>query len=203
MEKEYLYPIWVRIWHMVNGILCLLLILSGLSLQYSGLESAFIRFDIAVSAHNICGIILSINYLFFIAGNLFTTNGKQYRIKRKNFIKDLIIQIRYYTFGIFKKQSTPFPISKVNKFNPLQRFTYVLATYVCMTILVITGWGFLFPEVIPNQIIGISGILVNDIIHVSFAFIVSIFLFVHIYFCTIGTKIGSNFKSILTGWHEG
>lgn len=200
--KVYLYPVWVRLWHITNGILCIILILSGVSLQYSGVDSAFIRFDIAVKTHNISGIILSINYLFFISGNLFTSNGKHYRLKRQNFIKNLILQLRYYTFGIFKKQAAPFPITEDNKFNPLQRFTYVLATYICLTLLVITGWGFLFPEFIPATIFGASGILVNDIIHVSFAFIVSIFLFVHVYFCTIGTKIGSNFKSILTGWHH-
>ncbi|MBE9484291.1 MAG: cytochrome b/b6 domain-containing protein, partial [Bacteroidetes bacterium] len=57
-EKLYLYPVWVRFWHWANAILCLLLILTGLSMQYSDPEYPIIRFDWAVSIHDISGIIL-------------------------------------------------------------------------------------------------------------------------------------------------
>ncbi|MFC2111594.1 cytochrome b/b6 domain-containing protein, partial [Bacteroidota bacterium] len=132
-EKLYLYPKWVRLWHLVNALLCLLLILTGLSMQYSGVESNIMRFDIAVSIHNVAGIILSINYVFFIIGNLTTSNGKQYIMKRKNIFNNMYRQFIYYSIGIFKKAEKPFPISKENKFNPLQRFSYIIVIYVCLT----------------------------------------------------------------------
>ena len=58
-HKEYLYPIWVRMWHWLNALLCLLLILTGLSMQYASVDGGLIRFDTAVTIHNLCGIILS------------------------------------------------------------------------------------------------------------------------------------------------
>ena len=79
----YLYPIWIRIWHMINALLFLILIITGLSMQYSNPEFTIIRFDIAVSMHNICGIILFFNYGIIIIGNLVTPNGKFYRLKWK------------------------------------------------------------------------------------------------------------------------
>lgn len=201
-EKVYLYPFWVRAWHMINALLCILLILTGLSLQYAGQEAVIFGFDIAVSIHNVSGIILSINYLFFIIGNLITNNGKQYNIKRKNFFENLVIQIRFYTIGIFKKENAPFPISKKSKFNPLQRFSYIFATYISLSIIVITGWLYFFPLIIPDILFGVSGILINAMLHVSFGFLISIFLLIHVYFCTIGATAGSNFVSIITGWHR-
>ncbi len=74
--KLYLYPVWVRLWHWINAILCLLLIISGVSMQYSDPQYPFIRFDWAVYIHDISGIVLSLSYLFFILGNLLTPNGK-------------------------------------------------------------------------------------------------------------------------------
>ena len=51
-ERLYLYPIWIRLWHWTNAILCLVLIISGVSLQYSNPEYPIIRFDIAVTMSN-------------------------------------------------------------------------------------------------------------------------------------------------------
>ncbi len=200
-EKIYLYPIWVRSWHLVNAILCILLILTGLCMQYAGGETVILRFDIAVDVHNIAGIILTVSYFFFIIGNFITDNGDQYRFKRKSLILNLVMQMRFYAFGIFKKEEPPFPISKDNKFNPLQRFTYIIVTYFGLTILVITGWLYFFPGIIPHTIWGLSGILINALLHVSFAFIISVFMIVHVYFCTMGKTAGSNFMSMIDGWH--
>lgn len=202
-EKIYLYPKWVRAWHLANAILCLLLIITGLSMQYAGAESVFIRFDVAVSIHNVSGIILTINYIVFIIGNLITPNGDQYRFKRKYLIPNLIKQIRYYGFGIFKKETPPFPISKDNKFNPLQRFVYIIATYISLTVVILSGWLYFFPGLIPPTVWGISGVLINAVFHISFAFIISVFMIVHVYFCTMGATAGSNFMSMINGWHKG
>lgn len=71
-EKIYLYPIWLRVWHGINALVILLLIITGISMQYSNPEYPFIRFDLAVSIHNICGVILAINYVIFLPSNLAT-----------------------------------------------------------------------------------------------------------------------------------
>jgi len=119
----YFYPKWLRAWHQTNALMFLMLIITGLSMQY-GLF--FIRFDVAVSIHNICGIILALSYLLFIFGNLLSGNYKYYLLKLNGFFKELGIQFRYYCFGIFKKETPPFPISSDLKFNPLQKLSYVL-----------------------------------------------------------------------------
>ena len=64
-EKIYLYPVWVRIWHWLNALLFLVLVLTGLSMQYAAKDSLLFPFNFSVTAHNISGIILIINFLFF------------------------------------------------------------------------------------------------------------------------------------------
>jgi thiosulfate reductase cytochrome b subunit len=201
-EKLYLYPRWIRIWHLLNAIFCLLLIASGISMQFSNPKVPLIRFDIAVSIHNIFGILLSISYLFFFLGNLFSWNGKQYKIAFNGFYQRLMMQFKYYTHGIFKGENPPFPISKETKFNPLQQFSYVLIMYIIVPIVVISGFGLLYPDVIPTNLLGISGLHFTDLFHIIAGFIISLFMFVHIYFCTIGKTSVSNFKGMINGYHE-
>ena len=200
--KIYLYPMWIRLWHALNAILIILLIISGVSMQYTNPDNPFIRFDIAVSMHNISGIILTINYFGFLLGTIITPNGKYYKLTLKGLTGRLIKQFTYYTFGIFKHEKPPFPVTKESKFNPLQQFTYVIAMFVLVPIVIITGWALLYPELILTKIMGGSGLKINDFIHVIIGFFVSFFMFIHIYFCTIGATFVSNFRSMITGFHE-
>lgn len=200
--KLYLYPVWIRLWHALNAILILLLIISGISMQYSNPENPFIRFDLAVSLHNICGVLLTANYLLFLVGNIITPNGRYYKVTMKGMIDRLIKQFKYYTFGIFKHEKPPFPVTKESKFNPLQQFTYVIAMYIMVPVVFMTGWALLYPDVVLTRFFSVSGLKINDFVHVIIGFLLSFFMLVHIYFCTIGATFVSNFKSMINGYHE-
>ena len=202
-SKIYLYPVWVRLWHLLNALMIIVLILTGVSMQYSNPGAPFIRFDLAVSWHNIAGIILTFNYLIFIIGNIATPNGKFYRLKVKGLINRLMKQFQYYTFGVFKKQPAPFPVNEQRKFNPLQKIAYAFIMYLFMPLLFITGWALLFPETIWLNVFGVSGIFLTALLHIVMGFVISVFLLVHIYFCTFGAKATTSFLSMINGYHEG
>jgi thiosulfate reductase cytochrome b subunit len=202
-SKIYLYPVWVRLWHLLNALMIIVLILTGVSMQYSNPDAPFIRFDLAVSWHNIAGIILTFNYLIFIIGNITTPNGKFYRIKVKGLINRLMKQFQYYMFGVFKKQPAPFPVNEERKFNPLQKIAYAFIMYLFMPLLFITGWALLFPETIWLNVFGVSGIFLTALLHIVMGFVISVFLLVHIYFCTFGAKATTSFRSMINGYHEG
>jgi thiosulfate reductase cytochrome b subunit len=201
-EKLYLYPIWIRIWHWLNAVFFIVLLITGISMQYSNPDNPLlISFELSVKLHNLFGVFISINYMLFLLGNLLTSNGKQYKMKTKGLFKRLYNQSVFYLFGMFKNEEVPYPISVENKFNPLQRFIYSTAMYIGFPIIIVSGWALLFPEIIIPQLFGLSGILITALIHVIIGFVLSLFLFIHIYVCTIGASISSNFKSMFTGWH--
>lgn len=200
----YLYPKWVRLWHVLNALLFIVLIVTGISMQYTGRNNpAFmVGFAKAVKWHNFAAVLLTANYVFYILGNAFTRNGDYYAIERKNFIKDLITQTRFYAFGMFKGEKHPFPITLERKFNPLQKISYVLAMFVGMPLLIISGLGLLFPEITVNKFFGISGQVLTDILHISMGFLLSVFMIIHVYTCTLGSNRWSLFKGMITGYHE-
>lgn len=201
-EKLYLYPVWVRLWHWLNAILCILLIITGVSMQYSDPEYPIMRFDWSVNIHDIAGIALTGSYILFLAGNTFTSNGYQYIFRLKGYFRNVARQFKYYSYGMFKGEKPPFEITVNNKFNPLQRFSYVVIMYIAIPIVIITGLMLLYPEYLLHDIFGNRSIHFTDILHVIIGFVISIFMFVHIYFCTIGASPISNFKSMLNGYHD-
>jgi len=201
-EKLYLYPLWLRLWHAMNALFFLTLLVTGLSMQYSDIDLPIVRFDWAVTIHNIAGVGITLSYLLFITGNLFTSNGRHYLLRKKGFFSDLLKQGQYYMFGIFKKQTPPFPVTEKSKFNPLQRLTYMGAMYLMFPVVAISGWALLFPETIVRQVFGVSGTLLTAMLHIAMGFLLSVFMVVHVYMCTVGKSPLSNFKSMLTGYHE-
>ena len=200
-ERLYLYPVWIRIWHMTNALLCLTLIITGLSIQFSN-PATVVKFNSAVSVHNIAGILLSISYIVFFFGNLFTKNGAYYIIPVKDTFGRLIKQLHFYTIGIFKHEPAPFPVNEEEKFNPLQQATYVVLMYVLVPFIIISGFGLLYPEITVNSVFGFSGLDLTDFVHIIAGFGISLIMCVHIYFCTIGKNPTSNFKSMINGYHE-
>lgn len=200
----YLYPIWVRLWHVFNAILVIILIITGLSMQYTGKQGYILAvgFAKAVKWHNIAAILLTVNYIFFVAGNVLSGNGKFYRISKKNFLSDLGKQLKFYSYGMFKGEKHPFPVTTERKFNPLQKLTYVLAMYVAFPLLIISGLGLLFPETVLNRFFDISGLILTDILHITMGFFISIFMIIHVYTCTLGSRPTSLFRGIITGYHE-
>ncbi len=202
IEKIYLYPIWLRVWHWLNAITFLTLIITGLDLQYADPDIQFIPFETAVTWHNAAGILLIILFIIFIIGNIVTRNSKFYRIKRKKFLKKMKKQFRYYVYGVFKKEETPYPVTKKRKFNPLQLVSYVGAMYILIPLVIISGIALLFPQMIVTDVFGWSGIHLTDLLHIISGFALSIFMVIHIYFCTFGHTATSNFKGMIDGHHH-
>jgi len=201
-NRIYLYPVWIRLWHALNALMFVLLIISGLALRYTAPGIGLIKFETAVAMHNVCAIILTFNYGIYVLGNMISGNGLYYRQWRKNLHVNLWKQFQFYAIGIFKDEKHPFPINKKQKFNPLQKLSYVLAMYFGMPLLIISGLALMFPEKVSYTVFNISGLVFYDVLHIIVGFVLSLFLIIHLYTCTLGDKPGTLFKSMINGYHE-
>lgn len=200
----YLYPVWVRLWHVLNAVLIIILVITGISMQYTDKENSFfiVGFAKAIKWHNVSAVILTFNYILFVAGNIISGNGRYYWLSRKNFLSDLGKQLRYYSWGMFKGEKHPFPVTTERKFNPLQKVTYTLTMYVALPLVIISGLGLMFPETTIDRIFGTSGLILTDILHITMGFLISVFVIIHIYTCTLGARTFSSFRGMITGYHE-
>ncbi len=201
MKKVYLYPFWLRFWHWLNALLFLILIISGISLHYAETSAKYLDFKTSMLAHNISGVLLTINYLLFVIASILTGNIKHYIPKLKGLGRRIYLQVRFYALGIFLNEYHPFHTSKENKFNPIQQLAYLGVMFGLMPILLISGWLLLFPELAPDEILGMGGVWPMALAHTIAGFLLSIFMLTHIYLATTGNTIFELVKSMITGWH--
>ena len=200
-HKIYFYPVWLRIWHAVNALGILILIITGISMQ-SDMDSSVIGFSLTVNLHNIAGVVVFLSYFVFFVGNIVTNNSRFYLIKMKGFFNRPIKQGMYYMWGMFHGEKYPFPLSEKRKFNPLQKIFYVMVMYLAVPVVIVTGLALLFPELIIDNVYGISGVFMTAILHSAMGFFISIFLMIHLYIASVGKSPLENYKSMLTGWHH-
>ena len=178
------YPFWLRLWHSVNGILCLTLITTGLMMQYASPERIEISLSKVILIHNFCGIFLIFSWVFFIVANGLSKNGSYYWPKLK-VLKESLIQFRYYVIGMFKGEPKPFKEDANRKFNPLQQLAYWSAMYIFAPLLVMTGF---IMYNIERLLIDDKSIIIYricDFIHLCAAFMISVFLVIHLYLAFI------------------
>ena len=200
MKKIYLYPLWLRLWHILNAILCLLLILSAVSLRYSKTGSLFMPKGTAIALHNLSGVILTLTYLYYLIYSIATKNYKHYLIKFKGLYRKFFTQFQYYAIGIFAGKENPFTPTEQKKFNSLQRVSYSLIMFIIMPILIITGIILFFPEKAPDKVLGMGGVFPIAILHSLGGFVLVCFMILHTYLATTGKTIGELSKAVLTGW---
>ncbi len=201
MKKLYLYPIWLRLWHWLNALIFVVLIVSGMSLHYAGSGDFLFSFEVAMIAHNTSGIALSFLYLFYFILNISSGNIKHYLPSLRNFITRSIKQARFYTFGIFLGEPHPYHASEKEKFNPMQQMAYFFIVFIGFPVIIASGWFLMFPELAPDEIFGMGGVWPMAMLHTVMGFFLTIFMFVHIYLATTGNTPSEHFIAMFTGYH--
>lgn len=201
-HREYLFPLWLRLWHWTNALLVLTLGITGMSLHFADPSLPLVEFSLAVRIHNVAGVALLAAYAFFVIANIITGNRFQFIPKPPGILRRAIDQGKWYGVGIFLDEPHPHTPSKEAKFNVLQAITYWKVMYILMPVIILSGFVYLYPELAPDKVFGFDGLLVVAMIHYLAAVAVLLFLLSHIYLCTTGKTVWSMFKMMITGWHE-
>ncbi|MDD9945102.1 MAG: cytochrome b/b6 domain-containing protein [Myxococcales bacterium] len=190
---------WLVAWHWAQAACFLGLLATGLSMHYDDAQQGFLPFRVSVLAHNWIGVINAGLWLVFVLGNAFGGNGAHYRPKRAHHFRKLWQQIRFYLYGMFQGEKAPFPPGFDEKFNPVQKFAYLVVMYGLMPLAIASGLGLLFPLLAPAQTRGRAGLWYVAVAHLSAGYLMSLFLIFHVYLATTGETAGAYFREMLTG----
>jgi thiosulfate reductase cytochrome b subunit len=200
MSKKlvYIYRGFERFWHWMQAMLIFFLAFTGFEIHGS---YEFLGFAEAVRYHNFAAYSLLILIIFAIFWHLTTGEWKQYVPTLSN----IQAQLNYYIFGIFKNAPHPTKKTVLTKLNPLQKITYFGLKIMVIPIVVTSGLLYIlyrYPSSQGIAAINIQTLEVIAIIHTIGAFMLIIFIIVHLYLITTGETVTSNLKAMLTGYEE-
>jgi thiosulfate reductase cytochrome b subunit len=195
MNNIYLYSRYERFWHWLQMALIVILLVTGFEVHD---KYTLFGFDEAVEVHNFVGILWLIAFAFFVFWVFTTGEWKQYIPTTKR----MFSVIRYYSWGIFKGESHPFPKRKEAKHNPLQRLAYLSLTSFLLPVQMVTGflyWGY---NSWNDWGLGFLSLKVVAVVHTAGAFAILSFVVGHVYMTTTGHSLFAHIRAMITGWEN-
>ncbi len=201
-ERVFILHIWIRIWHWTNAVLILTLTVTGISLHFSAPGLMLVPFELAVQLHDRAGLALVATYAVFVVGNIVSGNWWQYMPKPEGFWLRIRNQARYHLWGIFRGEDPPYPPTATNNFTAMQQIVYWIVMYLVMPTVLITGIIYMWPDLAPQQVLGVDGLLPIAVLHFLAGLAIVLFMIAHIYLGTCGSRVSTHLRMMITGWHE-
>ncbi len=204
MKKIYLHPLPIRIWHWVNALGFIILILTGTQIKM-GNAIHLVSFETAVKIHSWLGFILLANYFIWLVYYLVTGNIKIYippLTRPMEFAKKALIQAKFYGWGIMVGDENPHHSSPDNKFNPMQQVSYLAIMVALIPVQIITGLFLWDPHFFGPAVNLIGGIQIADLVHILLWIFFSAFIIVHFYLATLGHTPMAHIIAMFSGFEE-
>lgn len=203
MQRLYIHPLPVRIWHWINAFTCVMLVLTGIQIRYVGLLN-LVPFRIAVAVHNWLGAVLIVNFFVWFCFYLFTDRIRVYHpeLNPVKFFRGSMKQALYYGYGIFKGAPNPFHVSIYRKFNPLQAMTYQIIMLLLLPIQCVTGVLLWNLTRFAGVVAFFGGVRVIDTVHVLIFIVFVFYIPFHAYLGTLGRTMTDHYKAMFTGYEE-
>ena len=192
--KLHLYTRFERFWHWFQAFLIIFLLVTGFEVHGS---CKIFGYAAACRWHNLAGMTLLLLSAFAIFWHLTTGQWRHYRPSFENLQKI----IGYYIVGIMRGERHPFHKSEEQKLNSLQALSYLFLKVVLLPLQLLSGLLYYYYNDWVNwgwtaRLDGVA------FLHTAMAFVMLLFLVVHIYLTTTGGTLLSYTQSMITGWEE-
>ena len=203
MQKVYVHPLPVRIWHWINALGFVALILTGVQIRYVDLFDV-ISFKSAIQLHNWIGFVLIGNFFVWFFFYLFSDKIKVYHpeLSPMKHFHGSLRQIQYYGYGIFKGDPNPHHVSAYHKFNPLQSMTYQIIMLLLVPLQFFTGLLLWDLKHFAGAVDFFGGVRAVDTVHVVLFIFFTGFILVHPYLASLAHTPLAHFKAMITGYEE-
>jgi thiosulfate reductase cytochrome b subunit len=198
MKSIYVYKGFERFWHWVQATLIIFLALTGFEVHGT---LHILGFEHATRFHRVASWMLIALIIFAIFWHVVTGEWKQYIPTNKK----LKAQIRFYSIGMFKGEKHPTKKTEVTKLNPLQRLVYLGFKLVLVPVTIISGILYMFHKTMDrNGVVVVRDVSLDSIAfwHTLGAFLLMMFLIIHVYMTTTGHTPTTNIRAMVTGWED-
>ncbi len=205
-QKQYIYlqPTPVRLWHWLNALGFIALILSGIQIRFPDVVNIFGSYRAAIELHNTAGIVVSISFCLWLTYYLIVSRKlvKLYVPTRDDLSGGLARQMLFYFFNYFRGKPNPHHATPEAKFNPMQKSAYLVIMMVLVPLVILSGILLLNLGPLRELVLLLGGLKMVVGAHFLLACCLVAFLFTHVYLATLGQTPFAYFKPMWTGWEE-
>lgn len=202
MKKVYLHPVIERFWHWVHAFCIVGLIITGVGIHWPNSLNLIGGLELSVTVHNWIGWITVFDFLLWITYNLLLKRIHHYIPRKSDIWPGTLVQALYYGMNCFLGAEHPYHPTPSNKFNPLQKISYLVVMFFIMPAVLLSGLFYMYPVLFEGVIGAFGGLQVVAVVHFVLAAVCTAFLIVHVYLCTMGSSVLEDFTHMITGYGE-
>ncbi|MBM4326887.1 MAG: hypothetical protein FJ118_06950 [Deltaproteobacteria bacterium] len=179
-------PLPVRVWHWLHGLCVIVLAFSGIQLRLPDVFPIFASFLNAVNLHNLCGLLVVVDYVFWLAYHLVKREFRaRFLISPIGFFRDVAETLHYYGYVIFTGETNPESSARRYPFDPVERMFYLAVMLVLVPIQIMTGLMLYDVQTMQPAIVALGGLRVVDAAHLLVGYLIVSSMILHCYFHTL------------------
>ena len=202
MRRVYLYSIYERIWHWLQAVATIGLLVTGIELHWPEVFR-MLGFSRSVTVHKVLGFVLLGNAFLALFYHLTTGEIRQYLPEPRDFFTLAVKQARYYLQGIFRGDPHPIQRSPHRKLNPLQEVTYLVILNVLLPLQMFSGLLDVGRAAMAGEPSRPSAACRRwPRIHTLGAWLFAAFLVAHVYLTTTGSTPLAMIRAMIVGWDQ-
>lgn len=184
-----------RFWHWSQMALIFILLFTGFAIH--GLHN-LVDFKTAVLIHTWSAMVLVVLWIFAIFWHITTGTWRHYVPTTDGLFRI----IRFYAYGIFKGEHHPYRKAYWRKHNPLQAMAYLSLKLILFPSIWVTGIAYLFYNYWEHVPHASQWLTVVALIHIGVAFLILVFVIVHVYLLTTGHSFKEHVMPMISGYDE-
>lgn len=201
MKRVYLYSAFERIWHWLQALTILLLLITGVEIHAPAKVHLF-GFAHATFLHEALALFTIANAFLALFYHLATGAIRQFLPPSRDFFSLAIAQMAYYTKGIFTGAPHPFEHDSQHKLNVLQQVTYLAVLNIALPVQVATGVLMWKANAWAGLVDRLGGLHAVATVHVLCAWTFAAFLVMHLYLTTTGRTPFAHIRAMVVGWED-
>lgn len=203
-QRIYLQPKPVRIWHWLNALGIVTLVISGAQIRFPDYIGLLGSYKAAVMLHNTAGYVVSVSFLIWLIYYALVARSmaRLYVPKLDELQHGLLRQAKFYFLTYFIGWDNPHHPTPENKFNPLQKSAYMAIMFVLVPLVCLTGILLTNLESLGGLIVLLGGMTILAAAHFLLACSLCAFLMTHVYLATLGKTPLAYIKPMWTGWED-
>jgi thiosulfate reductase cytochrome b subunit len=195
-----LYSVYERIWHWLQALSIVALSVTGFEIHAPQALHLF-GFAAASGLHEALALFTIANGFLSLFYHLTTGAIRQFVPEPKDILSMGVVQLRYYTYGIFHGERHPFVRQPGNKLNLLQQVTYLAILNVLLPLQLMTGILMWRAGSWPRLTETLGGLRMIATVHVAAAWLFVAFVIMHVYLTTTGHTPLAHIRAMIVG-HE-
>lgn len=187
--RKYLGPHRLFLWHCVQAITCIILIITGFGMYFAELGEYLMPFEMRHNLHKLAGIVSGISFLLLFI---------PYHLEANRHRVHYWWRLALYRLGAYDNLHQ----QSKQQFKPIIITRYIVIMFLVFPLVLCSGAFLIFPEMLMHSSTGFDLYYMVLFLHIACASIIVLFTFIHLYVALVDKQKATRLNGLFKIWFK-